>query len=110
MDSFAQVNEPEEGKGTVVFYRKKKFSGGAITFNVQDSDKNYGPLLNGGLITISVDPGERTFFSQVLSSDAVTLNIEEGKTYYVRASVKVGYYAGRPKLEQVNEKTALKEM
>jgi hypothetical protein len=93
-----------------VFYRSKKFSGSAITFNIQDSDKNYGPLKNGGLITISVDPGERTFFSLVLSSDALTLNIEENKKYYVRASVKTGIYAGRPKLEQVDEKTAQKEM
>lgn len=110
IDSFAQINEPEEGKGMVVFYRQKKFSGGAITFNIQDSERNYGPLKNEGVIKISVEPGERTFFSQVLSSDAVTLNIEKDKTYYVRATVKLGLYAGRPKLEQVNEKTALKEM
>ncbi|MCA0933272.1 DUF2846 domain-containing protein [Lutimonas saemankumensis] len=109
-DLLAQNNEPEEGKGTVVFYRIKKFSGGAITFNIQDSERNYGPLKNGGKITVNVDPGERTFFSQVLSADAVTLNIEAGKTYYVKAAVKVGYYAGRPKLTQVDEKTAKKEM
>lgn len=110
VDLFAEVNQPEDGKGTVVFYRNKKFSGKAITFNIQDSDKNYGPLKNGGVITISVDPGERTFFSQVLSSDALTLNIEENKKYYVRGTVKMGLYAGRPKLEKVDEKTAQKEM
>lgn len=110
MDLFAQNNQTEEEKGTVVFYRNKKFSGSAITFNIQDSERNYGPLKNGGVITISVDPGERTFFSQVLSSDAVTLNIEAGKTYYVKAAVKAGLYAGRPKLTQVDEKTAKKEM
>lgn len=109
-DLQAQNNQTEEGKGTVVFYRIKKFSGGAITFNIQDSERNYGPLKNGGKITVNVDPGERTFFSQVLSSDAVTLNIEANKTYYVKAVVKVGYYAGRPKLTQVDEKTAKKEM
>lgn len=106
----AQNSQPEEGKGTVVFYRVKKFSGGAITFNIQDSERNYGPIKNGGKITVNVEPGERTFFSQVLSSDAVSLNIEAGKTYYVKATVKVGYYAGRPKLTQVDEKTAKKEM
>ena len=110
IDLFAQINQPEEEKGTVVFYRKKKFSGGAITLNIQDSERNYGPIKNGGVITITVDPGERTFFSQVLSADAVTVNIEANKTYYVKAAVKVGYYAGRPKLTQVDEKTAKKEM
>ena len=31
--------QPEEGKGLVVFYRTKKFSGGAIKFSVKDSEK-----------------------------------------------------------------------
>jgi hypothetical protein len=106
----AQISTPEEGKALVVFYRTKKFSGGAIQFNVRDSDKYYGPLKNGTIIKVNIDPGEHTFFSQVISSDAITLNVEEGKTYYVKGTVKMGYYAGRPKFNQVDEKTALKEM
>lgn len=109
-NSIAQIDPPEEGKGTVVFYRKKKFSGGAITFNIQDSERNYGPMKNGDVLSISVEPGTRTFFSQVLSADAITINVEEGRTYYVKAMVKVGFYAGRPKFEQVDEKTALKQI
>lgn len=107
---FPNIDHSQEGQGKVVFYRKKKFSGSAISLNIQDSERNYGPLKNGETITISVEPGERTFFSEVLTSDAVTLNIEADKTYYVKATVRVGYYAGRPQLQQVDEKTAKKGM
>ena len=108
--SFAQIPEPEDGKGLVVFYRPKKFSGGAITFNIQDQDKNYGPLKNGNVIYVQANPGQHTYFSQVISADAITLTIEPGQVYYVKAIVRVGYVAGRPKFEQVDEKKALKEL
>ena len=59
---YAQNSAAEDGKGTVIIYRKKKFSGSAITPNIQDSERNYGPIKNGGVLTIKVEPGERTFF------------------------------------------------
>jgi hypothetical protein len=105
-----QELQPEEGKGLVIFYRTKKFSGGAIKFSVKDNEKSYGQLKNGTIIKIQSAPGEHTFWSQVISSDAITLNIEEGKVYYVKGTVKMGAIAGRPKFDQVDEKKALKDM
>lgn len=106
----AQIPTPEEGKGLVVFYRTKKFSGSAIKFSVKDSERAYGQLKNGTIININVEPGEHMFWSQVISSDAITLTIEEGKVYYIKGTVKMGAIAGRPKFNQVDEKKALKEM
>jgi hypothetical protein len=105
-----QELQPEEGKGLVIFYRTKKMGGAAIKFSVKDSEKSYGQLKNGTIIKIQVEPGEHLFWSQVISSDAITLNIEEGKVYYVRGTVKMGAIAGRPKFNQVDEKKALKDM
>ncbi len=110
LDVSAQIPKPEEGKGLVVFYRTKSMKGGAIKFSVKETDKNYGQLTNGSVININIEPGEHTFFSQVISSDAITLTIEEGKVYYVKATVKIGAVAGRPKFSQVDEKKALKEI
>ena len=109
-DSTAQVPQPEEGKSLIVFYRKKKMSGGAIRFNIQDAQRTYGELKNGDVMYVNLDPGEHTFYSKVLTEDAITLFTEEDKVYYVKATIKVGYYAGRPRFERVDEKTALKEI
>ena len=110
VNASAQIPDPEEGKALVVFYRTKSMKGGAIKFSVKETDKNYGQLTNGSVIHINVDPGEHTFFSQVISSDAISLTVEEGKVYYVKATVKIGAVAGRPKFSQVDEKKALKEI
>ncbi len=106
----AQAFQPEEGKGMVVFYRKKKFAGSAIAFNVQDSQRTYGNLRNGDVIKVSVEPGEHTYYSKVFREDAITLNVAEGEVVYVKASIRAGYYAGRPKFELMDEKRALKDM
>lgn len=56
-----KIPEVEDGKGLVVFYRSKKFSGGAIKFTVKDSRGEYGQLKNGTIISIPVEPGSNTF-------------------------------------------------
>ena len=106
----AQIPDPEDGKGLVVFYRTKGFKGGAIKFSVKDGEKSYGQLKSGTIIYIQAEPGEHTFWSQVISSDAVTLTIEEGKVYYIKGTVKMGAVAGRPKFKEVDENKALKEI
>ena len=110
-DVFAQqIPEVEEGKGLVVFYRSKKFSGGAIKFTVKDNHGEYGQLTNGSVIYVTVEPGSNTFWSQVISSDSITFEVEEGKIYYVKGTVKMGAIAGRPKFNLVKESKALKEL
>ncbi|MDC9723997.1 MAG: DUF2846 domain-containing protein [Urechidicola sp.] len=109
--AFAQkIPEVEEGKGLVIFYRSKKFSGSAIKFTVKDNRGEYGQLTNGSIIYITVEPGSNTFWSQVISSDSITIDVEEGKTYYVKGTTKMGAVAGRPKFNLVDEKKALKEI
>jgi hypothetical protein len=108
--ALGQIANEKEDLALVVFFRAKKFSGGAIQFNVKDSNKHYGQLKNGTIMKVYADPGEHTFFSQVISSDAITLNLEAGNTYYVQGNVKMGALAGRPKFKEVDEKTAIREI
>ena len=110
-DVFAhKIPEVEEGKGLVVFYRSKKFSGSAIKFTVKDNRGEYGQLTNGSIIYVTVEPGSNTFWSQVISSDSIIIEAEEGKIYYVKGTTKMGVVAGRPKFNLVEESKALKEI
>jgi len=49
-----------------------------------------------------VDPGQQTFWSMIKSTDAVTLDVLAGKTYYIKATKKVNI----PKLTVVSESEA----
>jgi hypothetical protein len=106
----AELPRLEAGKGLVVFYRLGKFGGGAIRFNLNHAEGFMGQLLNDTWLYKSVEPGEHTFWSQVISQDSITISVEAGKTYYVKGVVKMGLVAGRPTFTQVSEQEGLKDL
>lgn len=57
-----------------------------------------------------VSPGQHTLWSQVISQDAVTLDVEAGKTYYVKGDVRMGVYAGRPKFTRMPDDQAQSDL
>jgi hypothetical protein len=105
-----EVPQADPDRGLVVFYRAKNFKGGAIQFNVQHSDGVIGTLTNGSFLYKYLEPGQHTFWSQVISQDSVTLTVEAGKIYYVKGETKIGIHAGRPRLTQVSENEAKAEL
>ncbi|MGD8346849.1 MAG: DUF2846 domain-containing protein [Lysobacterales bacterium] len=106
----AEIPEANPDKGLVVFYRVKNFKGGAVRFNVQGSDGVIGTLTNGSVLHTYLEPGQHTFWSQVISQDSITLTVEAGKIYYVKGETQLGIYAGRPKFTQVSESNAQKDL
>ena len=104
--SAAEVPQADSDKAQVVFYRVKSFKGGAIRFNVQYPEGLIGTLGNGTYLYKQLEPGQYQFWSQVISQDSITLNIEAGNTYYVKGEVQIGVFAGRPKFTQVPESQA----
>lgn len=108
--SSADLPRLEAGKGMVIFYRLGKFGGGAIRFNLNHAEGFMGQLLNDTWLYKSVEPGEHTFWSQVISQDSITIRVEAGKTYYVKGVVKMGLVVGRPTFTQVSEQEGLKDL
>ena len=102
----AEIPEADPEKGLVVFYRVKNFKGGAVRFNVQHADGVIGTLTNGSVLYTYLEPGQHTFWSQVISQDSITLTVEAGKIYYVEGKTQLGVYAGRPKFTLVSESQA----
>jgi hypothetical protein len=102
----ADVPEVDPDLGLVVFYRPSSMKGGAITFQVNHSDGgSLGTLSSGSVVYDYFEPGEVTFYSQVISKDALTINVEAGKVYFVRADSKIGLVVARPKFKRVDDKT-----
>ena len=102
----AEIPQADPDKGLVVFYREKNFKGGAIRFNVQHAEGVIGTLGNGTYLYKYLEPGQHTFWSQVISQDSITVTLEAGKVYYVKGETKLGIYAGRPSFTPVSESQA----
>lgn len=96
----------KEGKALIIFYRESSFKGGAIRFNLNSDQGVIGTLPSGSMVYRHVDPGQHTFWSQVISQGSVTLDVEAGETYYIQGVVKMGALAGRPRLNVVPESKA----
>ena len=101
----ASVPESNPDKGLVIFYRSKKFSGGAIRFNINHAQGSLGVLNSGTMVYGYFEPGQRQFWSHVISQDSITIDVKAGNVYFVEGETKMGIYAGRPSFRPVDEAT-----
>ena len=92
------IPAPPEGKGQVLFYRTGGLSGAALgcaVFDVGAEDK-LSSLGSGKYFILVSEPGPRSFTVKSLETkDALTLEIEEGETQFVRCKIKTGFMSGR---------------
>ena len=105
----AEIPETKEGQALVVFYRTKSAGGAAIRFNINHGSEPIGGLPNGSVLFRDVDPGQHVFTGEGgLSGDSLTLTVEVGEVRFVRGTIKMGLYAGRPTFTVVSEEKARK--
>jgi hypothetical protein len=99
-ESEAEFNipTPPAGKGQVIFYRTGGLSGAALGCAVFDvgAEEKLSSLGAGKYFVLVSDPGPRSFTVKSLETkDALTLEIEEGETQFVRCKIKTGFMSGR---------------
>lgn len=99
----ANVGAPPEGKGQIVFFREKKFTGGAISYKVREGQTELGKLSNGSYFILPVTPGPHAYTVHSEAKDVLNLEVEAGETYYVAGGVTMGVFAGRPNLSPSDE-------
>ena len=106
--SAEEDKEKGDDQGTVILYRTRSAKGSAIRLNISGGDTgNVGFLTNGSKIVKQMPVGEFTFVAtspSIAGQDSVTINVEAGKTYYVKGETKWGWPAARPGLTLVDEK------
>ncbi|WP_086608995.1 hypothetical protein [Erythrobacter donghaensis] len=106
-DAQLEIPAPPPGKGQVLFYRTGGLSGAALgcaVFDVGAEDK-LSSLGAGKYFVLVSDPGPRSFTVKSLETkDALTLEIEEGETQFVRCKIKTGFMSGRADIAPSTEK------
>ncbi|MFN7157390.1 hypothetical protein [Erythrobacter cryptus] len=101
-----KIPTPPEGKGQVIFYRTGGISGAALGCAVFDAgaEDKLSSLGAGKYFVLVSDPGPRSFTVKSLEAkDAMTLEIEEGETQFVRCKIKAGFMSGRADIAPSNE-------
>ena len=102
------------GKGLVYIYRPGKVMGGGVVFDVHAGPKADNRavvvLQSGGYFPYYAEPGELELWGKTESTSSVTVDVKAGETAYVRGSVGVGFFVGRPSLEVVDRSTGEREI
>lgn len=99
------IPAPPQGKGQIVFFREKKFAGSAVRYKVREGEAELGKLGSGTYFVHVADPGAHEYTVHSEAKDVLSLEVEEGETYFVIGTVTMGFMAGRPNLSPSDEAT-----
>nr|WP_297919787.1 DUF2846 domain-containing protein [uncultured Allomuricauda sp.] len=101
-------NRPlNEDEVVVHIYRPKRAVGFAWIFNLKVNGRRYDKIKNGDHLVLHFKPGETTF---AIKKKVVTLDLESGKTYYLRTFIAAGVYIGSLDIVEVTESFAKTEL
>lgn len=103
------LGSPEAGKGQVVFFRPGSIMGAALGCTVHEDDAQLARLGSGKYYVIQATPGTHTYFVTGEATDKLTLEVEEGETYFVKCNIGMGVVAGRANLSPSDRDTFAKK-
>lgn len=102
-----EIPTPPEGMGQIIFYRTSGVMGAALgcaVFNSGEEEK-LSSLGRGTYFVLHSEPGARDFTVKSLETkDALTLEVEEGETQFVRCKIKTGFLSGRANISPSDER------
>ncbi len=107
---FQKIEKIPEDQGLVYLYRPSKGFGGAVSYDVKANGIVVTTLHNGGYYPHFAKPGEIEFLAQTESKSSVTINVKAGQTYYLKGTVGIGFFVGRPHLTVVPAEVGEKEI
>nr|HPI31638.1 hypothetical protein [Bacteroidales bacterium] len=89
---------------------KNSPTGFAVVYDVYADTKYITKVANNTYFSTKVEPGLVTF-NAMTEPPKVTasMNLEPGRTYYLKCGVSTGMWVGRPALEFVSESTGISE-
>jgi hypothetical protein len=102
-DAPSQETETSDKKevAQVIIYRKKKFLHRHLSYGLYANDSLVTHVTNGDYHVYLMPPGKVKFKARTEALHSVTLDVEKGKTYYLRCRLIPGIFISQPYLEVV---------
>jgi hypothetical protein len=107
---FQKTEQIPDGTGLVYLYRPGGFVGGGVVYDVKVGDTVITTLPPGGYYPYFSQPGEVEFWAKTEARTAITIDVKPGETHYVKGTVGIGFFVGRPHLILVPPEVGEKEI
>lgn len=101
--------EPTAESALVYVFRPASMGAAIKTWTFAD-DQLLGVTRAKGYVFGLVPPGRRLFWSKAENTSAFELDVEAGKTYYLKTAIRPGLAKARVKLVRISEKEARKHL
>jgi S1-C subfamily serine protease len=95
-------------RATVVFYRLRRFYGGALERSIYCDDNELATMDNGRYFKVQLPAGPHVCHST--DASAVPLDLRPGETHYVRMEIITGFMKGQGGLVEVTPRQAEAEL
>jgi hypothetical protein len=96
----APAGTQEAATATVHFYRYKQYMGSALKPSVYCDNTELGRLGNGHYLDVKIPVGPHTLYAEDKQAGAA-VTLEDGKDYYFRTDVQIGFWKGHFRLTMV---------
>ncbi len=91
-----RVRKPAPGQGLIVFFRAPAIEGAIANYTIRDgyTDTDVVRLSNNSYAMADISPGKHTYVAKgpAAGHDVLTLQIDEGETYFVRTNFSAGEF------------------
>lgn len=101
----ATIGAPPAGMGQIIFFRPGSIVGAALGCTVHEDGKQVARLGSGKYYLVVATPGKHLYNTKAENVDQLTLEVEEGETYFVKCKIGMGVVAGRPNLSPTDRAT-----
>jgi hypothetical protein len=96
---FQKIEKIPDNSGVVYIYRPASYGPGfAVSYDINVGDNAIVYLANGCYYPYFTKAGEIEFWAETESKASVTLDVKAGQIYYIKGSVGMGFFVGRPHL------------
>ncbi len=109
-EKFTKIDPIPADKAAVYVYRPTAFTGSAIVPVIEINGEPVGRLKSGGYIAKLVPVGRTEIYTVTEAPASVILQVEQQKHYFVREHINMGFWIGRPALQEMAEPRAMKEI
>jgi len=108
--AFKKVETIPENMGLVYIYRPGKAMGAAVSYQVKANGVPIIRLNPGGYYAYLAKPGEIEFSAKTESTSSITIDVKPGETYYLKGTIGIGFFVGRPHLVVVTPEVGEQEV